>query len=226
MQVSERPTDPSAVALFDLDRTLHNGSSLAAVAKYAFQNRLVGADVAAKAAAQELWYRSGWSSTDRVSNMANWALKLVEGLDVSAMNEAEKEVTNRIAQSVRPAMLQLLTNHRLAGHWCVVLSASPQRLVNQIASELQAHDAIGTVLEEEDGVLTGNIVEPFCYGEAKLQRLHDEIGDLPESADIYAYADSMSDLPVLELADYPITVTPDRKLEALAKERAWPIITF
>jgi len=219
MFVSARPSNPSAIALFDLDRTLHNGSSLATIAKYAVQNRLVGRDVAAKAAAQELWYRSGRSSDDRVTNVVNWALELVEGLDISTMDEAEEAVAQRIYKSLRPAMHQLFTNHRLAGHQCVVLSASPQRLVHRIAKKLEAHDAVGTVLKIEDNILTGKIEEPFCYGEAKLDRLYAELGDLPNSADVYAYADSFSDLPVLELADYPITVTPDRKLKALAAER-------
>ncbi len=226
MFVSDGPSNPAAVALFDLDRTLHSGSSLAAIAKYAVQNRLVGKDVAAKAAAQELWYRSGRSSDDRVTNVVNWALELVEGLDISTMDEAEEAVAQRIAESIRPAMRQLFTNHRLAGHRCIVLSASPQRLVHRIASKIDAHDAVGTVLKIEDNVLTGKIEEPFCYGEAKLTRLYSEIGSLPDSADIYAYADSYSDLPVLELADYPIAVTPDRKLKTLAEERSWPIITF
>lgn len=158
--------------------------------------------------------------------MVNWALELVEGLELDSMDDAEDEVARRIASSVRPAIRQLLVNHRRAGHWCIVLSASPQRLVHRVAVELEAHDAIGTVLEIEDNVLTGKIVEPFCYGEAKLERLNQEVGALPPGAEVYAYADSISDLPVLEMADYPIIVTPDRKLKNVAEEYKWPIITF
>ncbi|MFJ5769666.1 HAD family hydrolase [Psychrobacillus sp. NPDC093180] len=40
----------------------------------------------------------------------------------------------------------------------------------------------------------------------------------------YAYGDSFSDLPVLELVGNPIAVKPEEKLLNVAKERGWEII--
>jgi phosphoserine phosphatase len=42
--------------------------------------------------------------------------------------------------------------------------------------------------------------------------------DLAESV---AYADSTSDLPMLEAAGYPVAVNPETKLAALARKRGW-----
>ncbi|MBA3610362.1 MAG: HAD-IB family hydrolase, partial [Rubrobacter sp.] len=39
----------------------------------------------------------------------------------------------------------------------------------------------------------------------------------------YAYADAISDLPMLEAVGNPVAVNPDRRLEASAKERGWRI---
>nr|MBA3471727.1 haloacid dehalogenase-like hydrolase [Rubrobacter sp.] len=39
----------------------------------------------------------------------------------------------------------------------------------------------------------------------------------------YAYADSISDLPMLEAVGNPIAVNPDGRLQKAAKERGWQI---
>jgi phosphoserine phosphatase len=39
----------------------------------------------------------------------------------------------------------------------------------------------------------------------------------------YAYADSISDLPMLEAVGNPVVVNPDGRLQKAAKERGWQI---
>jgi fatty acyl-CoA reductase len=39
----------------------------------------------------------------------------------------------------------------------------------------------------------------------------------------YAYADSISDLPMLEAVGNPVAVNPDRRLAAAARSRGWQI---
>ncbi|MBW3608149.1 MAG: haloacid dehalogenase-like hydrolase, partial [Actinobacteria bacterium] len=39
----------------------------------------------------------------------------------------------------------------------------------------------------------------------------------------YAYADSISDLPMLEAVGNPVAVNPDRRLTAAAKDRGWRV---
>ena len=41
---------------------------------------------------------------------------------------------------------------------------------------------------------------------------------------IIAYSDSMWDLPLLESADFPVAVCPDKKLKKLSLARGWEII--
>jgi len=43
-------------------------------------------------------------------------------------------------------------------------------------------------------------------------------------ADSYFYSDSINDLPLLNIVDQPIAVTPDDKLRAHALEFDWPVI--
>ena len=42
----------------------------------------------------------------------------------------------------------------------------------------------------------------------------------------YAYSDSVSDLPMLELVGHPVAVNPDSALESVAHQRGWPTVVF
>lgn len=42
----------------------------------------------------------------------------------------------------------------------------------------------------------------------------------------FAYSDSVTDLPMLELVGNPVAVNPDRELRRIATERSWRIESF
>ena len=44
--------------------------------------------------------------------------------------------------------------------------------------------------------------------------------------DCYAYSDSVTDLPLLELVGRPHAVNPDRELRRVARMRGWPELAF
>ena len=95
-----------------------------------------------------------------------------------------------------------------------------------IADRLDVECAIGTLIEvDADGVLTGRIEHPMCYGPGKLERLGTVTGWSGDNGVVsFAYADSMSDLPLLESVGSPVVVTPDRHLRRVADERDWPVL--
>ena len=41
---------------------------------------------------------------------------------------------------------------------------------------------------------------------------------------VYAFSDSIWDLPLFSTADYKIAVNPDRKLKKIAKKNLWQVI--
>lgn len=40
----------------------------------------------------------------------------------------------------------------------------------------------------------------------------------------YAYADSIYDLPLLEMLGHPVVVYPEARLTAIARQRGWPLM--
>lgn len=226
LATSQIETD-EAVSIFDLDRTLHSGSGLAVLAKHGFRRRLVRGHKLAYSLMHEFVYRQRGSTDQQTSSVAELALGVVNGITVEDMMMVIDSAAQEIAASVRPAMRILLESHQKAGHQTVILSASPQELVQAIAGLLRVDHGIGTQIEQEDGVLTGQIVAPMCYGAEKLDRLHAVMGWTSEDlsmATSYAYADSISDLPLLESVDTPVAVSPDRELLRIALDRGWPVL--
>ncbi len=65
------------------------------------------------------------------------------------------------------------------------------------------------------------------YAEEKaraIRELADERGyDL---AACYAYSDSVTDVPMLEVVGHAFAVNPDKELRKVAAERGWPVLVF
>jgi putative phosphoserine phosphatase/1-acylglycerol-3-phosphate O-acyltransferase len=84
-----------------------------------------------------------------------------------------------------------------------------------------------THLVSVGGRLTGEVVEPVCYGQGKVvwaERFAAEWG--VDLADSTFYSDSISDLPLMERVGRPVAVNPDMRLKRVARRRGWPIERF
>ena len=85
-------------------------------------------------------------------------------------------------------------------------------------------DVVCASLGELDGVFTGELVSTPPTGEARallLAEWAESLGlDLERTI---VYADSTSDLPMMEAAGIPVAVNPEPKLAAIARRRGWQI---
>lgn len=121
-----------------------------------------------------------------------------------------------------PDALQQLRDHKAAGHRVVLLSGALDFLLEPMKDLVD--DVLCATLAQEDGVYTGELSGAPVAGDARARMLASFARrrnlDLSKS---YAYADSISDLPMLEAVGNPVAVNPDRRLETSAKERGWRI---
>jgi hypothetical protein len=70
-------------------------------------------------------------------------------------------------------------------------------------------------------------MEFYAYGEAKAAQVRVLAADRGYSLPhCYAYSDSVTDLPLLELVGHPRVVNPDRALRRVAAQRDWPVLSF
>jgi HAD superfamily hydrolase (TIGR01490 family) len=128
----------------------------------------------------------------------------------------------------RSDVLARLDRHRAEGDVILLVSAGPTPALEAIAQYLGLEHAVGTDLELRNGRWSGRSIQPACLGRHKAsltQRYllaHSIRVNLGES---YAYADSISDLQLLEMVGHPTPVYPDKELRSLAQARGWQMFS-
>lgn len=159
-----------------------------------------------------------------------WAAHLAWYMRGYSLSEAEEVwewvVSEYVERYWRKDVFEILDRHRQGGDVVILVSGGPHPLLERIGARIGADHVIGTRFEVRDGRFTGRACEPICIDENKAILVKDYLQRSGINADLansYAYADSISDLPLLEMVGHPVPVYPDRSLKALALERGWRV---
>lgn len=115
---------------------------------------------------------------------------------------AERYVARVLCGGLYGEALAAIAAHRRQGDRLLLMSASTDLYVPRIGAALRFDETICTkVLWRQDSTLDGHLSSANCRGEEKLRCLQALIArERPEC--VYAYADSRSDLPHLQLAQH------------------------
>jgi alcohol-forming fatty acyl-CoA reductase len=121
-----------------------------------------------------------------------------------------------------PAGIARVRQHRALGHRTILITGALDLVVEPLRPLFD--DIVCARLGEVDGKFTGRLEELPPIGEARalvLADYADAEGLLLEES--MAYADSASDLPMLEAVGFPVAVNPEAKLAAIARRRGWHV---
>ena len=221
-----RAQGPSA-AFFDLDRTLISGSSVFVLGVTAWRKQLIPTGQVISDATAAINFRLRGASDDTSHGVRDRILGAIKGTRVDDVVALNADIVPKLIERVRPESRRLVELHRNAGRSTYIVSASPVELVEPLAKALSMTGGIGTRSEIVDGVYTGRLAGPFCYGPGKVEAIEElarwEHWDLSQC---YAYSDSVSDLPMMEAVGHPVAVNPDPRLERHAVGHGWPIVVF
>jgi HAD superfamily hydrolase (TIGR01490 family) len=135
-------------------------------------------------------------------------------------------VEDHLAHIWRRDTRQLLEGHLREGDLVVLVSGSPVPLLTRIGRELGVQHVVGTDLEVRQGRYTGRSMRPVCIDENKPDLVKRYLLNQEFTIDFAAshvYADSTSDLPLLEMVGHPVATYPDAELENIARTRGWQI---
>jgi HAD superfamily hydrolase (TIGR01490 family) len=146
------------------------------------------------------------------------------GLDYEVMKGLGREALDAVTlRRIYPEGMRRIREHKRAGHRVLLLTGALDVVVEPLAELLEVEVDCAHLLIE-DGRMTGDLQSPPPAGEARgalLQEYAAKNGIV--LAESFAYADSLSDLPMLELAGTPVVVNPDARLSQVAGQRGWRI---
>ncbi len=214
-----------AAAFFDMDKTLIAENSASLFFKRRFELGEISGLEVLKGIGAYLQYKLG------VLDISSWtkdAMRQFEGqreAELAAM--AEEWFGELVEPTIYPEAERIVREHQERGDLIVIVSGATKFVVSPLCRRLGIDHMLYTQLEVEEGLFTGEVIEPVCFEDGKIYWVlqfmeHEEI-DLARS---WFYTDSVTDLPLLDLVGHPVCVNPDPRLYREAARRHWPVRLF
>jgi HAD superfamily hydrolase (TIGR01490 family) len=145
-----------------------------------------------------------------------------EGAPIDQLDEDANELLSGLLLSRSfPAGIRRVREHRRLGHRTLLITGALDLVVAPLAP-LFDDVVCARMGRDADGTYTGELEEAPPTGEARALVLADYAATeglrLEEAV---TYADSASDLPMLEAVGFPVAVNPETRLAAIARRRGW-----
>jgi len=217
------------LALFDLDNTLLAGDS-----DYEWGQFLVDRGVLEREsyeAQNRAYYDQYVAGTLDIHEFLGFALRPLAAHEPADLERWHADfMATRIRPMIGAPARELVRHHLAAGDLCAIITATNSFVTAPIAREFGVEHLIATEPEKRNGRFTGKVAGIPCFREGKVQRLDQWLGErrarLADFSESSLYSDSHNDLPLLERVTRPVAVDPDARLAAVARERAWPVISL
>ncbi len=145
-----------------------------------------------------------------------------EGAPVDRIDEDSVELFSQLILTKSfPAGIRRIREHRAVGHRTVLITGALDFVVRPLAPLFDEIIA-ASMSVRRDGTYTGELTTVPPTGETRAQLLNDYCAaEGLDPAEAVAYADSTSDLPLLEAVGFPVAVNPETRLAAIARKRGW-----
>jgi len=214
------------LAIFDLDNTLLNGDSDHAWGVFLAAQGIVDPEVHSKA--NDQFYQEYLNGELDVFRYQRFVL---EPLAQFSMDELHAMRERFMASHVQPMLqakaAELLQHHRSQGHTLMIITATNHFITEPIADLMGIEHLIATNPEVVNGRFTGEVSGTPSFQGGKVTRLEQWLSENDETLNgAWFYSDSINDAPMLEQVANPVVVDPDPRLEAMARERGWPVMSL
>ncbi|MDY7099748.1 MAG: HAD-IB family hydrolase [Actinomycetota bacterium] len=219
--------DPSRhFAAFDLENTLIASNVVASYAWLATR-RLDPAD-RARFILKTLGEGPSLLALDRKdrSDFLRFFYRRYKGAPTGQISEDVDELFSHLILSKSfPAAIRRVREHRRLGHRTVLITGALDFVIAPLRPLFD--DVVSAEMSVRNGRYTGEMTAAPPTGESRAQAVLDYAAryDL-DPAEGVAYADSTSDLPMLEVVGFPVAVNPETRLASLARKRGWLVEHF
>jgi HAD superfamily hydrolase (TIGR01490 family) len=215
-------------AFFDVDNTIIRGSSSFLFGKAAFHKGFFTRKDVWRFAWHQFRFISKGETAHMVNTIKDQALALIAGHKAADLTALSDEVFEfYLKPKLWPETVRIAREHIAAGREVWLVTATPQEIADVLAHRLGLTGGLGTIVEQKDGILTGDVVGQTLHGKAKRKAIKALAKERRISLKrSYAYSDSQNDLPMLSLVGNAVAVNPDLILAQHARAAGWPILDF
>lgn len=213
------------IAAFDFDGTLIDGSSPVRLIARLNRDKVMGKWDIFKSMMWGLRYKLGWELDQATPR--RYIFSSFKDHSVEEANELMRALYFEVLKGLlRPAMVHELKEHQAAGREVIIVSASFEPIIAACSEDLGVKYYICTQMEKKNGFYTGETAGLPPESAQKLVQFtawaNETYGKGAWKLS-HAYGDHFSDVPLLETAEHPLVVDPDRRLKRIAKERGWSV---
>lgn len=223
-------SSPSAISVFDLDRTLTRQPTYTALLAFM------------------AWHRARWRlllAPVVVAAMLGYLVKLYSRRRIKEIEHAlliGKAFPRQYAEALAEQFADRLeaggffaegkariAAERSEGRRVIMATAANAFYVEAIARRLGINEVVCTRSTWNGDFLTPEIDGENCYGDAKREMVESYLeshGLARGDIHIRFFSDHVSDKPTFEWSDEPIAVNPSPRLKALAEQRRWPVLRW
>ncbi|MDG2461750.1 MAG: HAD-IB family hydrolase [Luminiphilus sp.] len=223
--IAESAPGPDTCALFDFDGTIISGYSATAFLKDQIsRGEISPADLVQLTQAAT---RFGLGSMGFSALMSVHAQYLAGRSEADYIATSERLFRRAIAKLIYPEARKLIAAHRAKGHSIAIISSATPYQVRPAATDLGIDDVYTSDLEVVEGLFTGGVVKPTCFGEGKVLAAQaftkKQRGSLQSC---FFYSDSTDDIELLEAVGKPVVLNGSRSLRVIARENGWTSADF
>ena len=221
---------PERLALFDLDHTLLPLDSDYQWADFLARTGRAGDPAVARARNEELMqrYNQGELTALEAAEFMLGLLAAHEPHDLAHWHEQFMQEV--IRPSLKPQAIDLVREHLNAGDLCAIVTATNSFVTAPIARAFGVPHLIATDPQYVGGRYTGRIQGTPSFKEGKVVRVDDWLANMGLALNDFErshfYSDSINDLPLLEAVTHPVVTNPSPSLQAVARERQWPVLNL
>ena len=210
------------LALFDLDRTLLSCNSAFGWVRREFRSGRMPPGQVLRSLGWLIRYHLGETGMEEALRQA--ASSLAGESEALQRERTAAYWRESLHSKLRSGGSETVEAHRKAGDALAIITGSSVYLAELAAESLGIEHVLANRFQVEEGVFTGGIEEPMCYGQGKAELAEGLLRRLGISfQSCVFYTDSYTDVPLLRLVGRPVAVHPDRRLFAEAKRCGWEV---
>jgi phosphoserine phosphatase len=206
------------LAVFDCDGTLWAGDAGEGFFDWELQRGIVSQEMVRWARARYAEYQAGKVSED---DMCSDMVTVNRGLpEAEVLRASVQYFDENMARQIFPEMKELVLRlHDLrCDVWAVSSTSDWGIQAGMRHFNIPPDRIIAAAAVVEHGTITDKVVR-VPSGKGKPQAIHDVIGRIPDAV----FGNSIWDADMLEIARHPFVINSTPQLQAIARERRWPV---